>query len=222
MRAILKIFVIWAVFSAGLAIADEDWKLRKDKDGIQVYTKNIEGSAHAAVRSTTIINGVTLASFVALINDAEACSDWADKCAESYVHERVSDTELFVYTHNDLPFPVKDRDVLAHIKWTQDDTTLEVVMNSEATTGVVDEVEGRLRLTDAKASWRFRPLASGDIEVTSDAHINPGSSLPGWITNRLLVKTPFETMKSFAAEVLKPKYQNAVVSFVTEPTNSSG
>ncbi len=205
--------------SAGLAVAaaEEGWKLRRDRDGIQVYTRKVEGSRYAAVRSTTVLQDVRLASLVALIEDAEACPDWADKCAESYVYERLSDTESYIYTHNAMPFPIKDRDVLAHVRWSQDLSSYEVVMNSEATTGIMEKVKRRLRLTQAKASWRFKPLASGGVEVTSDAHINPGSRMPAWITNMLLVDTPYATMKSFAAEVVKPKYQNASVDFIKEP-----
>ena len=155
---------------------------------------------------------------VALIEDFEACPDWADRCAESYLVERISDNQALVYTNNDMPFPIRDRDVLSHIVWQQDPESLEVLMNSEATTGRMDEVRGRVRLTDAIASWRFIPLNSGAVEIISQAHVDPGSSLPGWVTNMLLVDTPFETMKAFVEEVIKPKYSDAQMSFIIEPT----
>lgn len=199
------------------ANADSSWVLRKDKDNIQVYTRSVEGSSHDAVRAVTVLNNVRLSSLVALIEDVAACEDWADRCAESYVYKRVSATEAFVYTHNDMPFPVTDRDVLAHVTWSQNPDSYEVVMNSKATRGMLEEVKGRLRLTKANATWRFKPLASGGVEVSNEAHIDPGSSLPGWITNLLLVDTPYETMKSFVAELAKPKYQEAAVNFISEP-----
>lgn len=197
--------------------ADGDWRLRKDKDDIQVYTKEIEGSPHDAVMAVTVMQNVRLSSMVALIEDLEACPDWADRCAESYVYRRLSETEAYVYTHNAMPFPVKDRDVLAHVTWTQNPESYEVVMTSMATTGIMEEVKGRLRLVQAKANWRFKPLPGGGVEVSNEAHINPGSSLPGWITNMLLVDTPHNTMKSFAAEVVKPKYRDAEIGFISEP-----
>jgi len=211
--------VCLATASAGIAdtVTEDGWKLRRDKNGIQVYTRKVEGSRYDEVRSTTVLHNLRLSSLVALIQDAQACPDWADKCAESYVYKRLSETEAFVYTHNALPFPIKDRDVLAHVSWSQDLATHEVLMQSEATSGMMDKIKHRVRLTEAEASWRFTPLASGAIRVTSDAHINPGSRLPGWVTNMLLVDTPYQTMKSFAAEVVKPRYQEASVNFVEEP-----
>lgn len=194
-----------------------EWELKRDRDGIQVYTGEVAGSPYDAVRSEALIEGVTLSSLVALVNDAEACADWADRCAESYVVEQLSDTEAYVYTHNDMPFPVRDRDVVVRMQWSQDPQSLAVRMNSTAVSGQVDEIRSRLRLSNATASWLFEPLADGSIKVVNEAHLDPGSALPGWLTNMLLVDTPFETMKAFLAEVRKPKYQDSIVSFVTEP-----
>jgi len=172
-------------------IEKSDWELQRDRDGIQIYTRAVEGSPYDAVRSVTVLDDVRLSALVALVEDTDACPEWADRCAESYVFKRLAPNESLIYTHNDLPFPVKDRDVLAHVIWTQDPATGEVVMQSRATQGEMEEVKGRLRLTDAMASWHFRPLATGAVEVINEAHINPGSALPGWLTNMLLVDTPF-------------------------------
>lgn len=67
------------------------------------------------------------------------------------------------------------------------------------------------------AMWEFSPNPDGSITVVNQAHIDPGSSITGWVTNRLLRDTPFETMKSYLLEVVKPKYQGANIGFVTEP-----
>lgn len=217
--SVRKIFHIWCV--AGLLVttgyaAESEWEQKRDREGIQVFTRKVEDSPYDAVRSTTVVDNVRLSALVALIEDAEACPNWADRCAESYVVERVSDAESYVYTHNDMPFPVKDRDVVAHVVWTQDADSLVVEMNSQAVAGKMEEVSGRLRLQNANAKWRFEPLENGQVRIISEAHIDPGSSLPGWVTNMLLVDTPYETMKSLVAEVSNPKYQNAELSFVQE------
>ena len=213
----LSLIVAFSASAMTQAAAEQVWELRRDRDGIQVHTRSVPGSPYDAVRTTTKLDSVRLSALVALIEDAEACPDWADRCAESYLLERLSDTESLVYTHNDMPFPVKDRDVLAHATWTQDAQTLAVAMNSVATVDRMDEVSGRLRLKKAMASWHFTPLADGSVSINNAAHIDPGSPLPGWLTNRLLIEAPFETMKAFVAEVRNPKYQDAQLSFVQEP-----
>ena len=216
---LIKLSIMLAMCASNTLFAAEEpgWELRRDRDGIQVHTRPVEGSPYDAVRTTTRMTGVRLSSLVALIEDASACTDWADSCAESYLFERLSDSESLIYTHSDMPFPVKDRDVLAQVKWTQDPATFEVEMNSVATVGKLDDVRGRLRLTKAEASWNFAPQADGSVLIRNQAHIDPGSALPGWVTNMLLIDAPFETMKSFASEVRKPKYVDAQLSFIQEP-----
>ena len=214
----LSIMLTMCASSCLFAAGEQGWELQRDKDGIQVHTRPVEGSPYDTVRTTTRMMDVRLSSLVALIEDAPACTDWADSCAESYLVERLSESESLVYTHNDMPFPVKDRDVVAQVKWTQDSATFEVKMNSVATVGKMDEVRGRLRLTKAVASWNFATQADGSVLISNQAHIDPGSALPGWVTNMLLIDAPFETMKSFVSEVANPKYVDARPSFIQEPT----
>jgi hypothetical protein len=139
------------------------------------------------------------------------------KGARTHIFTNALVNQKPIYTHNNLPFPVKDRDVLAHVKWTQDPRSKAVEMLSVATTDIMDPISGRLRLTETKTSWRFEPLAKGQVKIINQTHMNPGSSLPGWITNMLLADTPFQTMKAFKAEAVKPRYADASVPFVTEP-----
>lgn len=213
---IVALAAVWLMNSASAQTAN-DWVLQRDRAGIQVYTRAEEGSPYDAVRAVTVLENVRLAAMVALIEDAAACPEWADRCAESYVYKRLADNESLIYTLNDMPFPVKDRDVLAHVIWNQEPNTRTVTISSRATTGELDEIEGRLRLTEANSQWYFRPLPSGAVEVSNEAHINPGSALPGWVTNMLLVDTPYETLRAFVVAVQQDKYQQAIVPGIVEP-----
>lgn len=218
MKLTRLILVVAAIITSSLVGASSyDWKLKRDDEGIQVFTKKVDGSPYKAVKAIAIAEGISLSSLAALIMDAEACPRWADKCAESYVYKQLSDTEFYIYSNNDMPFPVKDRDALSHVNWSQDPASLEVVMEGVATTGIMEKKKGRLRLTDAKTTWRFSPLDNGSIQVVNESHIDPGSAVPGWLTNMLLVETPYETMKAFLAEARKDRYQQATVAFVVEP-----
>ncbi|MFT5320889.1 MAG: hypothetical protein ACI934_001036 [Pseudohongiellaceae bacterium] len=219
-KVVFGIFVLLLQLPAFLLAAEstiQDWELKRDREGIQVYTRKVPGSPYAAVKTITVVSDLRLSSMVALILDSEACAQWADKCAESSVYEKISDTELLIYTVNDLPFPVKDRDILARVHWSQNPMTLDVTMTSEAVTGIVEEQKGRLRLTEATISWHLQPLAMGAVQVINEAHVNPGSPLPGGLINMLLVDSPFETMKSFRKAAALPKYEQASISFVQEP-----
>jgi len=215
-KSLVKIICLFVCVSVTVN-AEQTWELRKDKDNIQVHTRKVEGSPYDAVMASTVVANIRLSSLVALLQDLDACPDWADRCVEAYVFKQITPTEAYVYSHNDLPFPVKDRDALTHVTWRQDPETFEVTMLSSATTGKLPKVKGRLRLTEAKTSWRFTPLPDQKVKVINEAHINPGSSLPGWVSNMLLVDTPHKTVSSFVTEASKAKYRDAIIGFVKEP-----
>ena len=161
----------------GLAWAEAEWELKKDDDGIQVLTRAVDGSRFKAVRATMTVT-TDLSALVALVRDTDACAEWAHLCKSAAEHEVVSETELYVYTHNDLPWPVSDRDALAYVIWAKDPATGAVTMTARAV-GESDlgKRRGIVRLTDALTSWTFRPVEGG-IRVISDAHVDPGGPLP--------------------------------------------
>ena len=49
------------------------WQLRKEQNGIRVFTREQQGSIFAAVRAEMILEDVRLSSLVALIDDPSAC-----------------------------------------------------------------------------------------------------------------------------------------------------
>ena len=92
-----------------------------------------------------------------------------------------------------------------------------MTMQSRGNHGTVEKNTGVVRLTQATASWTFKPLENGVVQVTSQAHVNPGGALPGWMTNLFLVDAPFKTLLNLKRAVNKAKYKHALVAFVSEP-----
>ena len=215
----LVTLLVLLTFTATTESADpagNDWELKRDKDGIKVFTRKVEGSSHDAVRAEMVMNG-QLNAAVALVRDSAACPEWAELCKEAYEHEVISEQELYVYSYNDIPWPVKDRDALTHVIWQQDPQTLVVTMNAVATTGIVPEQSGAVRIVNAKTLWQFTPVDGGRIEVVSEAHVDPNGPTPSWITNLLLVETPFKTLQGMRRVVQSGRYDESNINFLILP-----
>ena len=193
-----------------------DWQLKRDRDGIQVYTCKVAGSSFKAVKAVTEID-VSLSSVVALLRDAQACPKWADRCGQSYVYEQVDTMEEYIYTRNAMPWPISDRDVLAHVVWRQNPTDLSVIMISRATADKMPKTKGVVRLVEARVEWQIKPLAQARVQLTTLAHINPGGPLPAWVTNMLLVDSPHKTFKNLKKTVVTEPYKSARLGYLQEP-----
>ena len=187
-----------------------DWTEKKSKNGITIFTSSVEGSSFMAVRGEMLVKG-SVASLYALVEDLPACPDWADLCKEARVEKRISASESYVYVYNDIPFPVSDRDVYAHVVWTRDPATKRVSMTSQASNGGTP-ISKAVRIESAVSQWHFTPNGDGTTLVENFAHIDPNGPTPAWITNLMLVDSPYKTMLKMREIVESGAYADAVIS----------
>lgn len=189
------------------------WELKRDKDNIQIYTSPVAGSKYKAVRAVTTAP-TQVSSAVALVLDFDACPEWAELCEKSEMLEALSPTKSYVYTLNNLPFPVKDRDVVALVEWTVNPDTGRVTMTSVATDSQLVPTGKSIRLKKAFAQWHFEQLDAQTIQVESFAHIDPNGVTPAWVTNMLLVDSPYETLKKMTTLLESGRYDKSKVDFL--------
>lgn len=214
MKRYIAAFVL--LLSITVSAEDHDWDLKRDRDGVQVYTRDVEGSKFKSVKSTMMVE-TSLGALVALVRDSAACRDWAAHCKKAEDVEVISETELFVYTLNDLPWPVADRDAVTHVAWKQDPNDQSVTMTAIVVSSKLPKTKGVVRLTYGVTSWQFTPVGEKTVEVSSRAHLDPEGATPAWLSNRLLVGAPFETMIAMREIAQSTRYDNSQFQFLTEP-----
>lgn len=193
-----------------------DWEVERERNGITIATSKVAGSKFKAVKATMQLE-TTLTQLVALVQDAEACPEWAALCKKAQVIESMSPTEMYVHTLNDLPWPVSDRDAVAHVIWTQHPETLAVTMTATVDGDKIPKRKKAIRITYGKTSWTFTPMEDGEVRVESLAHIDPAGATPAWLTNQLLVDSPYDTMRDMRKLVQTGRYAASSFDFIIEP-----
>ena len=144
---ILSVTFMLPAFSLSSGSVNE-WSFKRDRDGIQVFTRRVENSKHKAMKATITIQA-PVHTAVALVRDTDASAELAVLCKESYEDEVVSETELNVYIYNDIPWPVSDRDTLAHVVWDFDEKT-------DAVTVLVRVLKDRMERSDELSALPIR------------------------------------------------------------------
>ncbi len=209
MRAIIVLMLC-----CPLLVSAADWQEEVTEDGITVSTRQVEGSKHKAVRAEMQIQG-SLAQLVALIMDNDTCPELAKLCKQARVVEQISETELYVYSYNNLPWPVADRDAVTHVTWQQNPESLAIEMTAVAVPGKVPETRA-VRLKQAVTRWRFEPIPGGMVHVVSEAHLDPEGPIPAWLSNLLLIDAPLDTMKRMRKIIARGRYADASFAFIRE------
>lgn len=212
---------IWSA-QAQVAGVEYNWEEQRDRKGIKIFTSTVAGSQFRAVRGEMKIAG-SVSALVGLVNDLPNCQVWADLCKSSKFVEQMPElpNEQYVHIYNDIPFPVKDRDVVAHLVWEKNNNTGRVSMHSTALSAEKGEelvaiTSKAIRITNAFSQWHFTPLESGRVLVESFAHIDPNGATPAWITNMLLVDSPYKTMVNMRNIIEAGQYSDAVNRFAGE------
>lgn len=204
--------LLCGLFAPSLSFA---WELEKDEDGIRVYTREVSGSDFREYKGVTRVKA-TLTALVALATDAGACPTYVETCTEGKLLQKVSDTERYVYTYNDAPWPVADRDACVHNVITQDPYRKTVHIKMTAAPGKAEEKEDVVRIMELDAEWRFTPIDKNTTEVFYRVKTEPGGDLPAWLVNSVIVDQPFETLSKMKKIIKSPQYRFAKVPFIKE------
>ena len=198
---------------SSVAIGQSNWQLKKDRDGIQVFSRTSAISKFNEIRVVAVMNG-TLSALAAVLLDVNDHSDWVYATRSSVLLKNVSPSELFFYTEVSAPWPAANRDLPVHLTVTQ--STEDNVMNITANgmPQFIPVKSGIVRVPMSKALWKVTALPNGKIQIDYQLSIDIGGSVPAWMFNMFSAKAPFESFKALKQQVLLPKYANATVAFI--------
>jgi hypothetical protein len=190
------------------------WSLKKHKRDIQIFTAKVPSSKYVAVLSVMTVNA-SPTSLAALVMDFENCPKWAAMCKKASIQQQISDNELIVYSLNDAPFPVRDRDVMARVSWLFDVESQKISMLSQAINSPLNVKKKVIRVSEAVSEWHFTPQENGQTLVENFAHIDPNGAMPAWIINALIIDSPYKTLKRMRRIVESGEYDDINLPFIS-------
>ncbi|HLO82456.1 MAG TPA: START domain-containing protein [Chitinophagaceae bacterium] len=202
-----SILVCTAMILVHVAWAQKTWKLISEKDGIYVYTQNLENSKFKAVRAVCTVDcGITRLSYVLM--DVSNTRDWVYATKVCKLLKKMSPTDIFYYSEVELPWPVSNRDFIIRITLTQDPKTKIARIVAENHPEYVPEKKNVVRIPKSSGNWILTPLSDGRTKVEYIIHVDPGGSVPAWMVNMLADVGPHSSFSKLKKEVLKEKYNN--------------
>ena len=194
---------------------NSDWVLEKEEEDIQlkIYTREIPGSSLKEFKGV-MFTETTLTALAALLLDNNAAPKWMHQCEKFEIVEQIDPLNAVIYFVNGAPWPVSDRDAVISSSMSQDPKTFALRIDVDAITDRLPKNDDYVRIPRMTGFWAFSPLADGKIEITYQAHVEPGGSLPAWLANSVVVDTPYHTMSNMLDMLKLEKYQQADIPFV--------
>jgi ribosome-associated toxin RatA of RatAB toxin-antitoxin module len=171
----------------------------RDRDGIAVYTRPVEGSGIREFKGSALVSA-SAERIRSLLRDADHFKDWFPNTSESRLLAREGDVS-YQYSVLDAPWPVSDRDNVFRSETAIDPTSGEVAIRVSAAPDYHPEQPERVRVRRALGLWLLEPLGEAQTRVTFTMHLEPGGGVPQWLINAQVVETPFDALTNLRTAV---------------------
>ncbi len=196
MRALIPrvlVLITSVLFCAPVLAQEHPWDLKKDKNGIKVYTRKVDGSPLLEFKAVMKLE-VPRNQVMAFYEKIERYPEWFYQCAEARLLEEEAGEQIVYYVMA-MPWPVSDRDsVYAREKSVE--LGGDVVYRLSARPEAYPEQPGKVRVPYLKILWKFKALPTGGTEVMFQQHCDAGGSIPAALANSLSVNMPFKTFEN--------------------------
>jgi len=183
------------------AFSQANWKLTKDKDGIQVYQKDLKNSNFKSIKVECTFEG-SFDKLISIINNINNYKEWVYNNKTTSLLKRISAYEFYYYTEAYLPWPLDNRDAVMHTKITRDSMNRFLRINSVAVPNFIPPKTGKTRISRSDINWYVTKHSFNTIHITYTFETDPGGNVPVWLVNSFADKGPYESFKKLA-ELLK-------------------
>ena len=207
--------LLFSLFFSFSVLANNPWLLKKKANGIDVYIRDTPGSAIKSFKGEITV-AAPLTALVALIDDTKVYPQLFYQCKSAQNIKEVSNNQSYKYIVTDMPWPVKDRDIIVHSVTTQNKQSKIVEIKMQAAPTLMPLQKGHVRIKSMSGRWLLIPVKKGMTKVVYEMAVDPAGSLPNWLVNTMSTDMPFNTLKNLSTLIKKPVYQSASHPFIVD------
>jgi len=173
----------------GAASQNQDCTLKRDRDGVLVYTCKSENERFKSIKATFTIAHTTIEELVAWLKQVDQYTTWQYNMISSKLLKAVSEDTIIVRTEMDAPWPVENRELIVEYSFLRMDSLKRLKVTTHTVPYKYPASEDIVRVPFSYAEWDV--IAVGDaLQVTYTMKIDPGGSVPAWLVNMAMAEGP--------------------------------
>ncbi len=185
----MKNYIILICLILQISVNAQNWELKKNKNGVKVYTRKTQSGYYEFKAMTTI--DASINQVYNIIADANNYSSWIDQVSFSKLISK-NNSSFTVYYQIDLPAGVRNRDIILYNQIvTYSTAVIKVDLKCNNTAYNIEK--SYTRIDDAYGYWLFE-ASGGKSSVTYQFYSNPKGNFPAWLINLFIVDGPYETL----------------------------
>ena len=179
------------------APAQNKWQLSKDNNNIKVFTRKTDSSDFKSVKVEALLTG-TCDKLAGILLGIEKQIKWVYKTKSLHLIKRFSQNELIYYAETSLPWPMRNRDQAIHIIIYLDSANQSIKIITKGEPNAIPVTNGIVRVPYFLGVWQVKTISPGKIFIEYYLDVDPGGSVPAWMSNMFVAKGPYETFMNLA------------------------
>jgi hypothetical protein len=188
------------------AMSQDNWELKLDDDNIRVYTRDHAKSNFDEFKATTTVD-FSLDTFIKILKDVEAYSEWVGNTENCTLLSRPSDSVQIYHNELKVPFPFQNRDAVYLNAFLYNPGQHKLTVSIENLPAYIEEKEDLVRMPFGEGKWEMTVNPDGSNEISLQMAVDPGGSLPAWLVNRFITESPYKTLQALKEMAEKEKYR---------------
>jgi hypothetical protein len=185
------------------AMAQNNWELKRNENGIEVYIKKSPVGNLKELRVVCELDA-TKEQLINTLQDIPNYNDWVFSNKKSTILKTISPERIIYYTESRLPWPIKDRDLIVELNI--DDTADVLNVQAKSLPGYLPKKNNYVRVPYSLATWKVTQLSNNKLKVDYTFSVDPGGSIPVWLVNATLAIGPYNSFVKLK-ELLRVKYK---------------
>jgi hypothetical protein len=181
--------------------ADRTWDLKKDKSGIEIYTRAVEGSSFNEFKGITVIRDISLNTVLEVILDVKNYGNLFPDCLNPKILKQEGKWYDIHYIQTEGPFPVKDRDSVFEQKTVIGKEGKHAMVYLNPLPDYIPENQDMVRVRKGSGFWELEEDSIGNVKVIYQFHGEPGGEIPSWLANTFVVTHPFKVLENLKSIV---------------------
>ena len=187
-----KYFILFSIFLFSYQKEfPTDWVLKKDKNQIKVYLRNLDYNSQQ-YRAETIVEA-DINSVSSHILDFNNSFKWMYKLKSSKILSKKSDSLFYVYFTIKMNWPLKNRDLVSDVIVSKTENKVIIELNSVP--GYVEINPNFERIKDTKSVWKIEYLTKNKTKVSLQSYAVI-EVIPTFISDFFILESPLYSLNN--------------------------
>jgi len=187
-----KYFILFSIFLFSYQKEfPTDWVLKKDKNQIKVYLRNLDYNSQQ-YRAETIVEA-DINSVSSHILDFNNSFKWMYKLKSSKILSKKSDSLFYVYFTIKMNWPLKNRDLVSDVIVSKTENKVIIELNSVPS--YVEINPNFERIKDTKSVWKIEYLTKNKTKVSLQSYAVI-EGIPTFISDFFILESPLYSLNN--------------------------